>query len=142
MKVATYTLAMRDLIRDGKISKATRICNLVLDWDIAVAKYKLDQAIIETIQLTARREKIRHWDEVVNLPIKSNAKVFGGGRYAYPDLISKLRNPPQPPPLPIPPSPESGAVYFDDSIPDSHIQDWNLSREGWHFGMLDSLPPY
>jgi hypothetical protein len=112
MKVATYTLAMRDLIRDGKISKATRICNLVLDWDIAVAKYKLDQAIIETIQLTARREKIRHWDEVVNLPIKSGAKISWGGRYTYPDLISKLRNPHQPPPLPIPPLPECGDSDF------------------------------
>jgi hypothetical protein len=55
--VAKYSLRVRDLVRSGNVWKALRINQLVMDWDVAVAKYRIEQIISESHILAQQRQQ-------------------------------------------------------------------------------------
>lgn len=75
MKIFSYSLQVRNLVREGKVWKAIRINQLIMDWDTAVAKYKIDQAIKEVKAITLKRMQMR---ESPLSPKKSNQQTHPG----------------------------------------------------------------
>lgn len=95
--VAKYSLQVKDLVKSGEYIKAIKIELLVLDWDTAIAKYRLDQAIMEMVAITAKREEMRRCIPVAGIAHSGPEKVLtrDGKLFTadYPKILSSPKKP-------------------------------------------------